>query len=953
MAIHQTGGACARRNAVVLLLATTAFLLCAAVSAHSYDGHYMAERFCSNVLLLKTTTRTGTNESIEYGFGFVIGERGGNVLAVTAWHVIECNDSECTPEVDARFYGTPQWVEAQCLDFSPKDTLDLALLSVPKPAGHKLVVGCIDDRDLAKERETDVWFVGEGQEWDIPALGHPGTIEEANDLNTHWIAKYLSVEPGTSGAPLISAHGIVGMIQTSTASDTPQALKIELIQRWVRKNFTDAWNLMSDCVLGTPLSPDNDEDEVPVDSEFEIAFSGSIQVASGEIVLWDLDSEQIISSIPVPSAEVSVQGHSVIIDSAGDLPFGTRIAVLIDDDAFTAPDGKSFVGVTTNSAWRFTTVDEPIAEPPKPSALDSRVVPVGEAGTFYEDAQIGASSGTLYLAVLDNPSSWNPITSYAAASLGGSTAGITDLMFTGLLCVDPLTGALIPDLAESYELSEDGLVLTFHLREGLQWSDGAPITADDVVFTYNDVVLNEDIDCGMRDGLVLPDGTYPVCEEVDAHTVRFTLSTIFRPILHALTAKILPAHKLAGSVHKLNPSVRAGTFNETWTLDTPLDELVGNGPWIVTDYLPDQSVMMERNRYYHVYDPAGTQLPYYDTVILSIFAYEDVVLLKYRNGEIDAYAPRSIDVPLLKAEGAQKGFTVLLLDVQGLGTSWVYFNQDIGLADGIDENKRSLFRTLEFRQAFAQSIDKQAIIDTLYNGLAFPMWSSISIASPFYAGRDVYGGPITENDAVVWEYDPGAANAALDRLGIVDRDGDGWRDYEDGTRVEIELNTASGRTTFEGMCMIIADGCQQAGLYVEFTPIDFNTLVNKLIGCKTDMALLGLTDSADPNGGVSVYEKCGSLHFWRYSDCEDPTQVAERMTELYRDGTWTFDLDEAFEIYKEAQILDATDAGLVRLVCPLFGYCYYNHVGNAHLVSPNGVGLNGLGRVMELFFDRR
>jgi len=578
----------------------------------------------------------------------------------------------------------------------------------------------------------------------------------------------------------------------------------------------------------------------------------------------------------------------------------------------------------------------------------AKILPLGE-GDGYESLEAGVQGGTFYAFNLGNPKKWNGITAVET-----STSYYEARFLTGLVRVHPITGAREPQLAESWEISEDNLVITFHLRKGVMWSDGTLLTADDVLFTYNDLIYDEAVSTSSRDVLQLPDGTFPVFEKVDDYTVTVTLSTVFRPLLAPLSQPIYPKHALEQFVPAYNPDAEEGAFNAAWGLDTPVDQLVANGPFMIESYTPDQNVVFVRNPYYYVYDQNGVQLPYYDKYVDVIVENLDLALLKFRNGEIDAYGPRSIDLPLLKAESAQKDFTVMLLaGTPGFGTSWFGFNQDIGLADGTDENKRNLYRTLEFRQAFAQMIDKQAMIDTLYNGLAVPMWSSVSIPSPFYAGRDVYGGPITENDAVVWEYDLAAAAATLDSIGIIDRDGDGWRDYEDGTRVEMAMNTAAGSTTFEGMCMIIADRCQQIGLFVEFTPVEFNTLVNMLFGSTGDVTLLALTGSAEPNSGANVYKQCGNLHFWRYTSCEEPTEVDARMTELYNAGVATLDLDEAFEIYKEAQILDATDAGLIQLVYPMYDYCYYNYVGNAGMANPNGAPTGNTGTACDFIFDKR
>jgi len=578
---------------------------------------------------------------------------------------------------------------------------------------------------------------------------------------------------------------------------------------------------------------------------------------------------------------------------------------------------------------------------------DALVYPIGVAGTAYENVELGVRGGTLYVPNIEDPRGWNNHTAHET-----STTWFTYRMHKGLMALDHITGAIVVDLAKSYEISEDGLVITFHMREGLKWSDGEPLTADDVVFSYVDVVLNEDVDCNSRDSQILPDGTFPVCEKIDDYTVQYTLSTIYRPVLNAIGVNLMPKHKLAQYVHKLNPDVPAGTFNETWTLDMPLEELVGCGPYIVTDYQPNVSVTMERNPYYYAYDPAGTQLPYYDKVVNQIVANQDVSMLKFRNGEVDVYGMRPEDIAILLPEGPAKGFTTMITDKARTGTTWIMPNQDIGLPDDTNAEKRALYRNVEFREAIAHLLDKDTMVQNVLNGLGTAQWTSESIPSPFYAGRDEYGGPITDNNAVVFEYDPALAQSKLDAIGVVDADGDGWRDLPSGEPFSIELNT-NDNTLRVAYCLIMQDDFRAAGLNANFQVVDFNTLVGKLFGQTGDFIMLGLTGGDEPNSGKNVYTSCGSLHAYRYSACEEPDEIDQRIDELYDLGANTFDLGAAFDYYVEAQQLLSAQLGYIYLCQPTYLYVYYDYVGNAGLASPTSSPHGDNGLLTELCFDRR
>ena len=573
--------------------------------------------------------------------------------------------------------------------------------------------------------------------------------------------------------------------------------------------------------------------------------------------------------------------------------------------------------------------------------VDARIIEFGVGA--YEGLEPGVRSDTMYISVFGDPKKWNDLTAQET-----STTEYTNQMGRPLVNNNPITGAIEPDLAKSWEVSEDSLTITLHLRRGVKFSDGVDCTAADVLFTYNDLILNEDVDTDNRDGLELPDGSYPIIEKVDDYTITFTMSQIFRPIFNSISGNnIWPKHKLAQYVHKLNPDVPAGTFNGVWGLGEE-DDLVGVGPYIVESFTPDQQVVMKRNPYYYVYDQNGTQLPYFDTYVILILASQDVELLKFRNGETYAWVCRAGDVPLLKGESAAKGFS-LTAEGARFGTLWISFNEDYGLGEGdpYKDQLRGLFRDIRFRKAASHAMDKVSIINNIYNGLAKPQWSFVSFNSPFYGGRDYYGGPITENNAVTYEYDLNQAAALLDEIGILDTNGDGWREFPDGSIVEFELNTNAGNTGREAFCLIMAEDLAKIGIKANTNFIDFNSLVNKLLGDTLyEAACVGLTGGLDPNGSSNVQPSCGGLHFWHYSGCDEPYDYEVRMNELFDLGASTLDNDEAFGYYLEAQKLFSEQSlGMLFSVNQAFTYVYYDFLGNGQFGNPNATpyGNNGLG----------
>jgi len=578
---------------------------------------------------------------------------------------------------------------------------------------------------------------------------------------------------------------------------------------------------------------------------------------------------------------------------------------------------------------------------------DAMILPLGGTGTDYADLVPGIRGGTLHLAAIEDPKTWNHHLSHET-----STTLFTNLMFRGLVTLHPLTGEIIPDLAQSYEISADGCTITFHLRKGICWSDGMPFTAEDVLFTYHDILLNNNLVDVTADATSHWNGSFPRCTQVDDYTVEFALSYPFRPTLNSLAFAVLPKHTLAEFFPKYNPAASADAFWDAWTLRTPLEEIVGNGPWVISEYLPGHSVIMTRNPYYYAYDSQGTQLPYYDQVTWHITSNQDESAALFLQGSTDCYGPRSEEVDAFLSLANESGFSVLMSDQAGYGTSWVMLNQDYGWWFGRDEERMALYRDLRFRQALAHSANKDVIIDQVYGGRAVSQWSPVSVPSPFYAGREEYAGPITESSAVIHEYDPALSSQLLDELQVVDQDGDGWRDLPSGQRLDIVLET-SDNTVRQASAEILVAGWREIGLHVVLRITEFNQLVDSMQSSDFEMILLGLTGGDEPNGGSNVYFSCGNLHSFRYTACDDPTSF-DRLIDAYLNvGATTMDSDIAFTYYRDYQIEVAEHLDLIYLVGPLFQYAYYDHVGNAQEASPVGVPSGSNGLFTEFVFDKR
>jgi len=493
--------------------------------------------------------------------------------------------------------------------------------------------------------------------------------------------------------------------------------------------------------------------------------------------------------------------------------------------------------------------------------------------------------GDLVLSTTSDPKSFNDIIAKET-----STTLVTGHIFEGLTTTNAFTSKVEPHLAASWDVSEDGLQWIFHLRRDVLWNDGHAFTADDVVFTFNDLVYNPDIPSSARDIFTIQGETFKV-EKIDDYTVRFTLPVKFAPFLRGMGQAILPKHKLKTIVDE-------GKFNFTWGIDTSPSEIVGTGAFILVKYDPGQRLIFERNPRYWKHSAQGDRLPYLNKIIYLIVQNQDVALLKFIEGATDYYGFRGMDFPLLKPLEAERNFTVYDLGPD-TGSNFILFNQNTGVnaktgKTYIEPHKLAWFTNDEFRRAVAHAIDKEKMIEIVRNKLGYSQHSPIGPGAGFFHNPNV----------MKYEYDLEKAQVILKEAGFFDRDNDGFIEDPQGNKVEFNLYTNSGNTERVDIAGIIRYDLEQIGMKVNFLILEFNTLVSKLNATfEWDAIMLGLTGGIEPHFGQNVWNSSGQLHLW-YPQQESPaTDWEKRIDELFFQGVQELDEDKRRVYYDEFQVI--------------------------------------------------
>ncbi|MDJ0681530.1 MAG: ABC transporter substrate-binding protein [Xenococcaceae cyanobacterium MO_167.B52] len=517
----------------------------------------------------------------------------------------------------------------------------------------------------------------------------------------------------------------------------------------------------------------------------------------------------------------------------------------------------------------------------------------------------------LVQAVLSDPKTFNPVISQDAGS-----SAVAGMMFDGLISQNPITGDPEPALAESWSVSEDKLKIVFKLREGLKWSDGQPLTADDVIFTYNQLYFNPDIPNSTKDVLrVGQSQELPQVRKLNDLEIEFTLAEPFAPFFSSIGQSILPAHIYKETVENKDQDGNV-LFLSALTTDTPPENIVANSAYKLKEYVNSQRLIFEPNPYYWKKADNGDNLPYIKEVVWQIVESQDTFLLQFRSGSLDSIAVSPEYFSLLKKEEKRGNFTIYNGGAQ-YGTTFITFNLNQGSRDGkpfVKPYKSKWFNNVKFRQAVAYAIDRQRIINNIYRGLGQPQNSPISIQAPFY-------------DASLkgYEYDIEKSKELLKESGFT-YNSQGELFDNQGNRVEFDFLTNSGNKTREAMGSQIKSDLEKIGIKVNFEPINFNTLVNKLDGALDwECILLGFTGGNEPNNGANLWAVDGSLHFFNQGakPGQDPidgriiTDWEKEIGQLFIDAAKELDFEKRKAIYTEVQRIVSEKLPFIYLVNPL------------------------------------
>ena len=486
------------------------------------------------------------------------------------------------------------------------------------------------------------------------------------------------------------------------------------------------------------------------------------------------------------------------------------------------------------------------------------------AGAGHRDVA-GEHGGRLVYVTIGDPKTFN----VTLANEVSSTEITSGPLFVGLTTFANGPQKVEPGIASSWDVSEDGLEYTFHLRPGLKWSDGETLDADDVIFTSK-VALDEKIHSGSFD-ILQTDGKPWKFEKVDSVTVKVVLPAPFGPVVEVIGSMYLVPE------HKLGEAYKAGKYEEMWGVNTPPAEIVTNGPFVLKEYVAGEKCVLARNPHYWEVDRNNQRLPYLDEYVFLIVKDLNTMALKFQSGETDLIDPIQGDqVPLFEDDQEKGQYKVYDLGPD-VATDFMWFNLNPGKnAKGkpfVAPWKHKIFNDVRFRRAVSHSIDRAGIVKAVLQGRGIPLYT------PYTSANKVWYDP----NVPKFEYDPAKAMALLDEMDLKDRNGDGIRDTPDGKTVEFTLHTNSENNLRKSFGTVISDNLKKVGIRVNFQPLEFNTLIVHLReDYEYESILLGLSSAVPPDPALStnVYRSSGLTHNWHPKQTSPATAAEAEIDRL-------------------------------------------------------------------------
>ena len=548
--------------------------------------------------------------------------------------------------------------------------------------------------------------------------------------------------------------------------------------------------------------------------------------------------------------------------------------------------------------------------------------------------QPGIAGGRLVLTAPGNPRTFNPL-------LNGDPASdaVVRLLFSSLVTVNLESQEAEPGLAESWSVAPDQKTWTFKLRKNLRWSDGELLNADDVVFTWNEVMYNPKYNQSTYD-LFRSNGKNFEVTKVDDLTVRVVTPEVFAPFLEYFgSVFILPRHTLGRWVS-------SGDFLHAYSVTDKPEYIVGSGPFRLKAFESQKSVLLERNPEFWSVDKQGQRLPYFDEVELTVATSGIEFQSLFFDGKSAVCENiRPEDMWSFQQAATNRHFQIVDLGV-GVQRDFLWFNQATGASkDGkpfVEPYKLKWFRDKRFRQAISCAINRDRIVREVYNGQAQAVYGFLS------ADNRKWNNPSVPQ----YSYDPAKARALLAELGMTNHSADGMLEDAEGQRVEFTLISSYGNPVRAGIAMRVEVDLKQLGIQMNYSPVDFPVLKKRVDNTMDyESASMGFGGGGlDPASQMNVLKSDAPLHQWFPYQRGPSTDWEKKIDALMDHQLRTLDFQQRKKDFDEVQAIWAEEMPMICIAAPSTAAAARNNLGNLRPAIASAFHMTW--NIEELYFQK-
>lgn len=561
--------------------------------------------------------------------------------------------------------------------------------------------------------------------------------------------------------------------------------------------------------------------------------------------------------------------------------------------------------------------------PPKPAA--------NLPGAKVEPRTNGTRGGKITYRLTAPPSTLNYLMAKDEAGLTASYF----MLVSRLVELDHSTQKFVPGLAESWT-TNDGQTYDVKLRDGLQFSDGHPLTADDVIFSLTAMLDDRVKSTVFGDAMKVDDKPITATKIDDTHLKFVFPKAVASAEPYFVNLGVLPAHILGDDL-------KAGTLAEDWNVDSDPTKIVTSGPFVVTASKPGERIDYARNPHYYKKDDAGAQLPYLDNVTTIVITDPNNTFAQLGQGTLDiGDRIRTNDfVELNKANGQVKGYDA----GPGLAIDHIFFNENTDGPNGPLGNdvKRAWFTNKAFRNAIAAAIDRDTISNVTLQGLATPLYGFVSPASKNWLKPDLpkIGYDLKTAEKLL-------TDAGFKKTGTADAP---VLQDASGNNVEFTLIVPAENEARKNMAAFIQQDLGKLGIKMNVVPLDFPTLTNKWT--KTfdyDAALVGLSQTdVEPSSYANFLLSSGSQHQWQPREKQPATDWEKRVDDLFNQVSTERDESKRKAAFYEIQAIYRDEMPVIPLVARHIVTGANSKIGN---YNPSPVIPYSMWNVEELFLKQ-